>query len=488
MARFTDLDWSDETIPEEPYDFGVFVPTNLGCYYGKMNEPILSGFYAGDIVQHPKTTPAIENDMEMRLEETLSQEDYRVGVEIIKSIDPQLLMLARTLCVGEKIFDFGDPKNQFRREVVRSIKTNAVIPKFAYGVVHISECGKGIYNLHDPSGDKLAVGDFGTLLAYVSQCHPYSLKRFVSIAKDIGIHIDGDLESTLKNSRALRSVSKSLDAMSKISQLDYAEVDNPIFRYKGVEVDDPLIYNEPPYMSLRYPDGRNIDKDQLINTKCTGKTILANVTRGDNEGARTNDEQLFKALRELAELNTVQITMAMKDDLDGFNVHRISKGRPHNAVITVELSEDGQSVQELVKAEKKRAVRANVSRNSRFLGREFDVRMLGNMFPEQIDQLMGNYLKGARFASQPFVKSKVVVNKRVLALRKLSADPNFAFDANLPHVRLFKFKAVSKILRHNDFSYLVPEVSLRSVGIAFRIQGYDLQYRAGTWMAVKLNK
>lgn len=476
-------DFSPEDVLEEvdvTFDFGL--PTTMVTYCQKMNEPVMLQFYKTHI---DGVSESRELPIKVEPQVLMTKEDHLVAEELVKSLHPELLLLCKQLFVGGKPFDYNRKKNTFRRQFVRAVRENEhVVPKHAYREVHYYQ-KEGYKVLLDSDGCELIRGELADLLEFVTNQYPLSLHHVIKGLEWHDARQNKDLIRTLKNSRALRRVSKTLDRFSKVSQLDFVECDHPYFRYKGIEDDVIYAVNEDKRIGIKYRV-KHLSSQEFLDGEFSNATFLINCVQGDVEGARSNNKLLLDKAILLRDC-VVQLYMCI-DDSSGFNVYRINKPRPHNAVMVVELAEDGEPVQCLFEKERKKAVEANEVRNYRFIGKEFQVRRLGTIDGEDLDTIYDNYLSNGLVLddkkSEPH-KPKYGAKRRNEILY-FASDSNFRFDRALPCCKLVKFSLISPILHLNDPGFMEPDLVLRSIGI-FAIEiGYELKFN-GYWSAVKSN-
>lgn len=226
-------------------------------------------------------------------------------------------------------------------------------------------------------------GTAGEALTYIALSSPGKFNKVVSMLQKSNsmqvIHTSGfDYNGILKQYREQRAESASVDKLSKFDQTDYIEQDHLGFRFGTpyTEHETTGVYwlttdEEKPHApwAIQQVQGE-IDSLTIeeINELGADDILLANVVKGDAQGATANKMNYLKPLWEIAKIKESQIMVeifmdaGIPEEMRGFV---FTKPRKHNLTVVVELNVKGECLKDMFARLFVSVEQANIDRNRR---------------------------------------------------------------------------------------------------------------------------
>lgn len=270
--------------------------------------------------------------------------DKKAVYDAMEALHPELLLLLDTHFVpppGVSIYDDRNYVNQSRKAFLQA-NANANRKKAEKLKPTLIE-QDGHYAFLSEMGEQLVAGDALCVFQYVVELYPQlshyiytSLIKHPHNVKLLGgranyVHL-------LKMYRYERSLAKSLDKMSKISQLGRSDSDAPYFWFDDLIVDDLILHPRLPLqVKARYQHCEVQDLDDFISHN-SGATYVADLTKGTAFGASGNDWKQLEKL--LASQLPCYLHLYLEDRLVGLPMVMVSKPRPHNHTAVFYLDPD----------------------------------------------------------------------------------------------------------------------------------------------------
>lgn len=297
--------------------------------------------------------------------------DHKVVDQLQGMLHPDLLRLAKQLFIPTKLADLDDMtlrENRLRNAFLQFNDAEKP-PSDRQASTVLSYVGGILY-----AGNK-AICDAGpfVVMEYVFKSFPKQAWRIYSqIKEDLGKEeqkywTSSGYKNMLEYYRSYRSISRSMNKFTKISQLDRLDQDHP-YNWFDLEYDEDdapyIVGNMPPSVFERFPQSTIIDKETLIRNKRNYRDdlILANVIKGDQDGAKSNDIELLDALWEASKAGaTVFVHVALEKHHVRGRV--FCKPRPHNLAMILQLGESFDSLSDIYDSMGEQIRAANIKRN-----------------------------------------------------------------------------------------------------------------------------
>jgi hypothetical protein len=293
-------------------------------------------------------------------------------------------------------------------------------------------------------------------------------------------------------------MSKSLNRLTKVSQLSALDRDNQINWFNCAEVEEGdtvyLVGNFSEQLAMRFPTAIMLNNEFDPDTLEEDATILANTIIGSTEGSATNDIKLLQhlfGLRNRFHICAAVHTEGVPDFVKGSVMY---KPRPHNLVAVVYLS-DAEGFHKELDRINNAMIMANENRNLRYF-KAITPALLRNFnkWGDISAMLRGVSKHRAKFKSlradlyvPPHEKgtsarhTKYVENwqTRVTAILE---NPDYNFSG--PHYKSHKLVVAGPL---QDSVPIVgdPAMAINSVYRNANAQGYRVRYFTGTWWITK---
>lgn len=311
----------------------------------------------------------------------MSATDHQVVDELRSYLDPNLLKLALDLFIPRKMADFDDvscQENRMREAFLRCATEPAKPPTYTQYAAKLTYIGGNLF-----CGDKLVctAGPF-TSMEYAFSTFPrQAWSVYAQIKQDLVRHDAhshhwnyGGYRNMLEYFRQFRSLSRSMNKITKVGQLEHLDQDSSYFWFDDLIDDETCpvyVGRPPPAMFLRQPGMCIVERSKFLEDpfRYSGQIILSDVVLGSDNGAKTNDKALLKALWSIAgfEDTLVNIHCVLFDvDWSDMCGTFIRKPRPHNLTGVVLLDPDGNDLALEVAALGPKFIQANISRNNAY--------------------------------------------------------------------------------------------------------------------------
>lgn len=288
-----------------------------------------------------------------------SHADLSVANELLEAADENMLGLIADMLlppVGESIFDYGKRENNLRRRVIRCLGDQ---PGVQLGEVFVGGRGDQFHLLSE-DGSVLVKGTAFEVLLYCVQYHRRDSAHVYRYLRENGKQPVkmSQFQHLLSHYRAERELSHTVNRFSKVSQLNYADYDHPYNWFCEVPVTDKVCGVNLNWRALvRFPNVVGEDDAEVV---------VADIVRGDHEGARSNDEALLERVLSMEDKEKY-VHCVLDDAMCCHQGEIVYKPRPHNMTAVVWLGGD-LPLSFFLHEVKRKIVSSNEWRNGRIFG------------------------------------------------------------------------------------------------------------------------
>lgn len=374
--------------------------------------------------------------------------------------------------------------------------------------------------LFNKSGETLVLGHSGEVMHYAAQFCRRAIPAIVNVHR-MGFvahpNLTGILHEDLQAFRTVRSVSKGLNRVSKLEELDYVDQDktinkfvvgglaqHPVVYHLGAGTNTSssqrplhLVYKTVVLVDPRLKSGHNslaMTWEEVLSNIPANADIVSDVAYGDEHGMILDGFcELVTALYQLAGTRLVMVKLPLQYGYKARgSVH--CKPRPHNLECVVILDPEGDHLDDIYDEYYTDVVEVNKERNRRILCMAFSP-VIKDVYNTSSD--LADYMnKTPPALPSPFIvrrtpkksRNKALVNcakKGVLAKRHTDwyrkiKDPEF--DWNGPAVSLPPSFLVSVgSLGRYDPGLPDIDISLRSARLAAIRAGFEVSFVHKQW-------
>nr|AVB77238.1 hypothetical protein [Nai virus] len=378
--------------------------------------------------------------------------------------------------------------------------------------------------LFNKKGQELVVGHSGEIIHYAKEFCRKAMPAIVLVHRmGFVVHpnLTGVLAEDLELFRQVRAVSRGLDRISKIEELDNIDQDATInkFMMGGLPVHKTVYHlgagsnlsSSQRALSLSYDtvvlvdprckngvNSKSATWQEIIDNIPPDADIVSDVAYGDDTGMLvTGYKELVDRLYTICENRLVMVKCPLQL---GYNAKGVvhCKPRPHNLEIVFILDPDGDDLDLLYEEYAPDVVMTNKERNRQILCMTFNARIkdVANTSKE-ITQLMSaapptipkpkETIKTPRRSRNVCLAEagakKGAASKRHLAWFKIIKDKDFNFDG--PSAKLPPAVGVRKgRITQQDPGLPDVGLSLRSLRVAALKYGYRMEYHNNCWNIV----
>lgn len=264
---------------------------------------------------------------------TAGYADNLVVHEAMSALHPDLLLLIDEQFIpgeGQTMYDMSCEANVNRNLFLQNVR-NVAREKPPSAVVIQSE---DKFSYVDPKGCVLATGGALDVFKYAVETdieNAYNTynrlcKHSPEIKKDLeGI---GGYQHLLRMFRQQRTLAKSLDKLSKVSQLSRSDKDASYYWFDDLHLDHLILHPSLPLqVKARYQHCEVCPLEDLKQLP-EGAAYVVDVTRGGVEGASGNDKSLLRDL--VSSVSSFYMHAFLGPELIGLKIVLINKPRPHN--------------------------------------------------------------------------------------------------------------------------------------------------------------
>lgn len=391
--------------------------------------------------------------------EEMKFKDHLVVDELEKSLHPELLEMVRTMLVPNRAEDLDDglnAQNQLRTAILQQLmNTDGKPGKRAY-MDDVDVVGDSLY----VNGEVVMEGGQPVdIMEYVLCMYPRcSYKVFRALQNQMSRYEQRNCwnmdtySELLKYHRAGRRLSKSMNKITKVSQLEKLDQDNPYNWFGETEIPEEYsLYgiNMDPRISFRYPHIKMINGLEEVDTEdyCV---ILANLVIGDEVGGFGNNLKLLENLErfKVGKQDVMIGVLLYSGQIAKGNYEVVNIPRPHNMIVAAFLDENYSDFEYVNKA----AMLANQRRSERYFktcmveklkNKNRWIELDGMLYRAKIK--IKEILNAYDFRKQVKIKKRQVERPNALEVRKreimkLAMDPKFEFGEKYYKVQPFMIR------------------------------------------------
>lgn len=304
----------------------------------------------------------------------MNAHDHKVVHILEQALDPRLLEIARAMFIPGKLSDLDNvdlEENRLRDSFLNMIMDDESVSQLS-GKLHY--VGGRLYRGNEVVCD---AGPF-TTMEYVFRTFPReAYKIYCSIRDDLGKDSRDwnrvGYRNMLSYFRQYRNLSRSMNRITKMAQLEHLDGDSSYFWFDDVEYDEddsPLVVGVDDYRVLmRFPHSTLVKADEFIENceRFYDVNILANVVVADAEGGYRNNQKLLRALKKASQAGScVRVHMVVDSSVDLRGVV-LRKPRPHNLTVIVYLDDVLEDLAPVFNDMIENIREANVTRNMMML-------------------------------------------------------------------------------------------------------------------------
>lgn len=297
--------------------------------------------------KHKKKKKACTLAMPEDVLSTANYLDNKSVFEAMEALHPELLQFIDEHFIppkGVSQFDATNEANIARNLFLTSdplVKGPKSRQPDCNSLVMMGDC----YAYVDPNGAELVRGGPVDVFAYVvdmDKDRAYKVYTQLCALKE-NRKILGGVDSygaLLRMFRHERRLAKSLDKLSKISQLKRADQDAPYFWFDDLHIDFLILHpNLPLQVKARYQRSKQAYLEEYSRIP-EGAAYVVDITRGGVEGASANDYKMLKEIEEKCEY--AYIHMYLEVALVSMPIVLVGKPRPHNHTAVFYYDKDNE--------------------------------------------------------------------------------------------------------------------------------------------------